>query len=197
MTSDINERLISRIGNRGEQPSRPCAVALEPEVRTPIGFIPAAPVTDESRMNLPPITSAHAKGHLLSPFLFQWRYNVRYEDIHAFHDWLTAYEPRLQEIGPWHFSYLGTHASALGANGNTGSGQYSTLWLHGHQGSVLHLTFGADERKHIIDTEGEKEFRQREDEYLRLLRELISFQDESSPARESQLYQLATNIGRV
>jgi hypothetical protein len=195
MTGDINERLISRIGNRGEGPSRPCAIALEPEVRTPIGFIPAAPVAN--RMNLSKMEPAPAKGEFLGPFLFQWRYNVRYEDILAFHDWLAAYELRLQQLCPWHFSYLGTHAGALGSNGNTGYGQYSTLWLHAHQGGVLHLTFGAEEQDYVEKKLGKEQFRQHEDEYLRLLRELISFQDETSPTRESQLYQLAREIGRV
>jgi hypothetical protein len=201
MSGDINERLISRISNRGERPSRTSAVALEPEVRTPIGFIPVTPVNDADRLDLPERGPADAGSALLGPYLFQWRYNVRYEDIHAFHDWLISYERELQKLCPHHFTYLGTYFIALNACGQIGRSQYCTLWRHAHHGGVMQLCFGKEEKNKIVkgckDADGEATFREREDRFLRLLRELISFQDESSPNRESQLYQLASHMGRI
>jgi len=183
---DISNQLLSRIRSRGGQPGHLRATPLEPEVRTPIDIVPVAQPDDPNRRDLPPLD---APGPLLGPLLVEWQYNVRLENINAFHDWLGQHQGRLQELCPNHFRYLGTFEAPFGPNWQSPSGRYRTLWQHADLGGTLYLLRSNQQKAEI----GEEANARDEDEFLRLLSELTSFQDTDSSVRSSQLYQLVTN----
>ena len=176
IADDISRQLLARIRNRAEQPGHLRATALEPEVRTPIDIVPVAqPETD--RRDLPPLDRA---APLMGPLLVEWQYNVRLENINAFRDWLVQFEDRLQRLCPDHFRYLGTFEAPFGPNWEAPSGRYRTLWQHADLAGTLHLL-----RSKRQGANGREE-----DEFVRLLNELTSFQDTELLVRNSQLYQL-------
>jgi hypothetical protein len=177
---DINRELLSRIRSRMERPGHLRATALEPEVRTPIDIVPVAQPENTDRRDLPELDTS---GPLLGPLLLEWQYNVRLENINAFHDWLVQFESKLQQLCPNHFRYLGTFEAPFGANWEAPSGRYRTLWQHADLAGTLHLL----RSKRQGPNPGE------EDAFFRLLNELTSFQDTDSSVRSSQLYQLVTN----
>jgi hypothetical protein len=184
MSQDINQRLIARIGQRDGRSTSPRAVSLEPEVRTPIDVVPVTQPRDDQRRplnELPPLKSDEPS---VGPYLFEWQYNVRVETIGAFHDWLSIYETELWKLCPKHFRYLGTFEALFGPSGQSPTGRYRTLWQHADLAGTLHLLRGKQE--------GAPD-REVEDRFIKLLKELISFQDTStSSVRNSQLYQLVT-----
>jgi hypothetical protein len=184
MTKDINRRLIARIGKRDGRPTWPRAVSMEPEVRTPIDIVPITQPDDENRRELRPVAALNPDAPSFGPYLFEWQYNVSLEDINAFHDWLMSYENRLRTLCPEHFRYLGTFEALFGPNWQSPSGRYRTFWQHADLAGTLHLLRGTQQQYATPE----------EDQFIKLLKEFISFQDTgSSSVRGSQLYQLVTS----
>jgi hypothetical protein len=184
MTKDIDRRLIARIAKREGRPTWPRAISMEPEVRTPIDIVPITQPDQGNRRQLSPLTTLDPNAPSFGPYLFEWQYNVRVETVNAFRDWLTIYEDRLRTLCPEHFRYLGTFEALFGPNGQSPDGRYRTLWQHADLAGTLHLLRGTQEKYSASD----------EDEFIKLLKEFISFQDTSSASvRGSQLYQLVTS----
>jgi hypothetical protein len=187
MSQDINQRLIARIGGRVGRSTWPQAVSMEPEVRTPIDIIPVTQRNGVERRELKPLPALDPGAPSLGPYLFEWQYNVRVASIDAFRDWLKASEDNLRRYCPDHFRYLGTFEALFGPSGQSPFGRYRTLWQHADLAGTLHLL----RRKPQEDQTPEEEIQ--EDLFIKLLKELISFQDTSeSSLRNSQLYQLVT-----
>jgi hypothetical protein len=183
MTKDLKQRLIDRIGRRDGRSTWPRAVSMEPEVRTPIDIVPITQPDGAGRRQLRALDALDQNAPSFGPYLFEWQYNVRLETINAFHDWLTIYEVRLRTLCPEHFRYLGTFEALFGPSGQSPSGRYRTLWQHADLAGTLHLLRGKQQDYSTPD----------EDEFIKLLKEFISFQDTSaSSLRSSQLYQLVT-----
>jgi hypothetical protein len=187
MTEDINRRLIARIGKRHGRSTWPRAVAMEPQVRTPIDIVPITQPDEGNRRPLSAVTPFDPNAPSFGPYLFEWQYNVRVESVNAFHDWLANYEVVLRRLCPEHYRYLGTFEALFGPNGQSPGGRYRTFWQHADLAGTLHLLRGTQEKYSTTD----------EDEFIKLLKEFISFQDTSSSSvRSSQLYQLSTSPGR-
>ena len=181
MTEDINRRLIARIGKRQGRSTWPRAVATEPQVRTPIDILPIMQPDGAERLELRALDQSASS---LGPYLFEWRYNV--EDVTAFREWLGIYETRLRELCPAHFRYLGTYEALFGASTPLSGGRYHTLWQHADLAGTLHL----QRLQQDFQKDGGEKFLEDEDYFLKLLGELISFQEKTSPARANQLYRL-------
>jgi hypothetical protein len=208
MTKDINQRLIARIGQRQGRSTWPRAVAMEPQVRTPADFVPITEPDDEDRRELGALPAFNPDAPSFGPYLFEWQYNVHEDALAAFRDWLGVYEKDLRRLCPDHFRYLGTFEAVFGASGQGPGSRYRTLWQHADLAGTLYLlhrrtTFqkydqSQEDVKKLSDDEKQKLAAERrallDDEayFLKLLRELISFQDTNSAVRASQLYQLAS-----
>jgi hypothetical protein len=122
---------------------------------------------------------------------------VRVASIDAFRDWLKEFEDDLRRYCPDHFRYLGTFEALFGPSGQSPLGRYRTLWQHADLAGTLHLLRRKPPQKDQTREEEIEEDLSREeieeDLFIKLLNELISFQDTSeSSLRNSQLYQLVT-----
>jgi hypothetical protein len=207
MTKDINQRLIARIGKRQGRSTWPRAVSMEPVVRTPIDIVPITQPDDGDRRELSALPAFSPDAPSFGPYLFEWQYNVRQDALSAFRDWLGFYEDDLRRRCPDHFRYLGTFEAVFGPSGQGPGSRYRTLWQHADLAGTLHLLRrqqafrkydqSLEEGQKLSKYDKRKLMEERsaflgnEDYFLRLLRELISFQDTSSAVRASQLYQLA------
>jgi hypothetical protein len=208
MTEDIDQRLIARIGRRQGRSTWPRAVAMEPQVRTPIDIVPITESDDEDRRELSALPAFNPDAPSFEPYLFEWWYDVHEDARGAFRDWLGIYETDLRRLCPDHFRYLGTFEAVFGASGQGSGSRYRTLWQHADLAGTLYLlrrraTFqkydqnqeaveklSDDQKKELIAER--RALLDDETYFLKLLRELISFQDTSSAVRASQLYQLAS-----
>ena len=180
MSDDIKQRLIDRIASRDGRARSPQAVRLEPEVRTPIDVVPLTQPRPGTTTDLPTFNPLQAIDGLVGPFLFEWQYNVPLDSVDAFRAWLAAYEETLRQLCPDHFRYLGTFEGLFGARGQSKDGRFRTLWQHAAIAGTLHILRGNQQS----DKNGE-------DEFIKLFKELISFQDTSPKSkRRDQLYQL-------
>ena len=189
MDEDINQRLIARIRARERGAGASRAVAMEPQVRTPIDIVPAK---QPQRLKLESLDPIDGKSPLCGPYLFEWQYNVRFDSVDAFHDWLSLYEEPLRTRCPSHFRYLGTFQALFGPSAPAESGRYRTLWQHKDLAGTLHIlrSRGDDE----VDGQKGEASDPDEDLFLKLLREFISFQDTGgSSVRSNQLFQLVTS----
>src|SRR5215213_1556031 len=194
MSQDINQRLIARISRRVGRSTWPRAVSMEPEVRTPIDIIPVTQRDDVERRELNPLPKLDPGAPSLGPYLFEWQYNVRVASIDAFRDWLKEFEDDLRRYCPGHFRYLGTFEALFGPSGQSPLGRYRTLWQHADLAGTLHLLRRKPpqkdqtreeeieddlSREEEIEEDLSREEEIEEDLFIKLLKELISFQDTS------------------
>lgn len=177
MSEEIKQRLLARIGRRDGRSSWPWAVNMEPEVRTPIDIVPIRQPHGALHRTFTALDDKDTP-----PYLFEWQYNVRLASIDAFHNWLGIYERDLRDLCPKHFRYLGTFQALFGPSKPSG-GRYRTFWQHADLAG-LHLL--RSNKKDLSE-----DAKDNEEKFIKLLTELISFQDTRElSARSSQLYQL-------